>query len=133
MALQCYLFPIPEIEKMILSNLNPLTDYGKLILVNKHYHKTIIMSEFYLELYDFHKMSEIFKIEFNYHSIANSRQKIFYQACYFGYFKIIQLYLKYFPKEIDINTHAKRILLISRRNGHFDIVEYVNSLKILDS
>lgn len=50
-----FLFPLPEIEEIILSYLDKLVDYKKLMLVNKYYHSMVSHDSVYVELLRFCK------------------------------------------------------------------------------
>lgn len=123
------LFPIPEIEKMILSYLEPVTDYQKLILVNKHFFWIVYVDKTYQELKDFSKKESF--LEFDTRTYWTPRLKhhnmLFLKSCRYNYLRVAKyIYHKY---EIDIHQYCEDAFRISCKYGHLKIVKWLYNLE----
>lgn len=119
-----YIFPISEIEYIILQYLDPLMDYKILSQVNHYYFQIIESHPIYIELKDFaskEKYLEIFS-EIEFHDRIN---EVFTKACMYGYPLIVKYLFSKYSKEIDVNIHICDEYTFRKTcsNGHLEIAK----------
>lgn len=113
--------PYHEIEKMILDLLNPITDYPKLIVVNKYYHELITNFEIYLKLKEVINHGGTFA--------PNKINNYCVIACILGHLEIAKSFY-----DFDCKLNNKRILIStfklekSCESGHFEVIKWLCEL-----
>lgn len=125
-----YLFPIPEIEAIIISFLDPVKDYPKIIQLNKYFYQIISNDEIYSEFNNFFRISDSLKVNIGFEE-CNKQTLIFLKSCKYDYLLIA----KYFYQNCDIDIHIndEYALYLACKYGHIDIVKYLHScLKNVD-
>lgn len=118
-----YLFPITEIESMILFYLK-ISDYKNLIMINKYFKKIIYNDEIYLQFRKFFRKHESLCVKPD--RIYKSHDIMFMRACIYGYLTVAEyLYHKFKP---DINTATDYTFTMSCANGHIETSKFVLSI-----
>lgn len=119
-----YFFPIPEIEEIIFSYLDPITDFKQLVLVNKYYHS--IISNQYNELKNYFK-NEKYNHFFGFRIISKI-DKMFIKACRYGSLNVVKYIYSKYKNIIDIHMDDEYAFQNGCINGNLEIVKYLLSL-----
>lgn len=102
-----YIFPIPEIDSMIINYLDYFSDFKQLALVNKYYHKHIENNSIYQDLQNFSLERKHMFLDI---PLKKKSEEIFCLACKYDYPQVAEyIYHKY---SIDIhveNDYAFRL------------------------
>lgn len=123
-----YLFPIPEIEQLILNYLD-LMDFKNLLSINKYFNDIIVRYpsyHIYLEFKKFCLCKDGFRI-YNMKK-ANKSQTNFFKACRYGYLEIAKFLLKNYPNEINLFADFEYAFQTSCENGRLEVAMWLYSL-----
>ena len=104
----------PELEKLIISKLDPLNDYVQLLLVNKRYHRMITNSNTYKEMrkfanddsdiesaiFDFDDQFDNINILFDDDDGLYQNELSFIKACTIGHLMVAELFFRRCPDKI---------------------------------
>lgn len=131
MELQIYLFPIAEIENIILSYVDNFDDYHRLILVNKYFYDIVANDRMYVEFRNFHLAQKKFYIYANITMTFNYRyrQDNFLKACRNGYLQVAKYLFKKYRNNINIHTDNEYAFRSACENGHIELVKWLLSLQ----
>lgn len=97
------IFPILEIDQIILEYLDKLSDFYILLRINQYYHEHVNRNPVYLEFKHFHMNCDIDDIRIPY---LNRSEKLFLNACEGGYPNVIKYFPKMYPGLIYCNEHT---------------------------
>lgn len=122
-----YIFPIPEIEDIIISYLSPIEDFKKIIQINTYYHQLISTNLIYCEFKEFWQNNLNMNFVNNYSTLF-VREGAFITACMNNYLHVAKyLYSKY-SQEINIHAFDDLLFRYCCSNGHLDVVKFLMSL-----
>lgn len=116
-----YIFPIPEIEQMIIDYLDPYSDLYQLMSVNKYFLQLIKQTRKYKEMKKFKVEMKWFKPEPN---DKDKYQFIFWMACD-GFLFIVKYLLKKYPDKINVHYKREQAFKCACRQGHLEIAKYL--------
>lgn len=123
-----YLFPILEIEQMILEWLDPFLEYKNLILLNHYFYELITNDLVYLELKEFlHNRKKFASIRFFLRSFL-LEEILFLRICKKGYLRLAKRMYKIHP-DINIHVFGDFIFQKSCQYGHLHIIKFLLSLE----
>lgn len=125
MEAQNYLISIPEIEEIILSNVDQINDLVNLVMVNKHFNCIIQKNPIYVDFCTLYRNIN----EFDIYDGVNvlDKQNIFFKACKYGFFFVVRHLLRKFSEKIDIRSNGNRAFLLCCMNGHLKIIKFLYS------
>lgn len=121
------IFPIPEIEQIILNYLNKTTDLLTLLFVNKYFYEIISAKNFYPELKNFYKIKHSISVRFIPRE-TNKSIRLFWKACQGGYIHVMKYLLEKYPNKIDIHSHREYAFQLCCKYGHTDAAEWLYQL-----
>lgn len=121
-----YIFPIHEIERIILDYLDEITDWKKLILVNKYFYNLISDDPTYLEIKNFcriKKSIDVFCIPGN----TNRDTLNLWKACQMGYLRVMKyLLMKYSNRDmIQVHYFREFAFQLCCRGGHTEPAKWL--------
>lgn len=118
-----YLFPIPEIEAMIIDFLDPNVDYKKIILLNKYFYQIIFNNETYQEFRQFSRM-----IKYSNCPKIQQINGIFYSACIYDYLMVAKYIYGKHSHMIKNNIHDGLLFRDVCDYGNVNIAKWLISL-----
>ena len=105
---------LPELNYIIIENLDPLKDYRNLLLINKYYYDFIHRHTKYSEFKKFWRRKNQYSTYLN----GNCIDRDFSKACEYGYINVAKyLYNTYI---IDIHQNDEYIFIETCLSGHLD-------------
>lgn len=118
-----YLFPVLEIEEIIIGYLDILRDGMNLLLVNKYMHDVIQNNPVFMEIEEFYRKKSSIAV---YIDVGHSTVlKNFLKACFKGYIHTAKyLYQKYFD-EIDIHYMNEIAFQYSCAGGNLELSKWL--------
>lgn len=125
MESKSYLFPIPEIEVIILSFLDPAKDYQKIIQLNKYFFDIISNDETYKDLKLFFQKTNRLDIYVTGYDLLNLT---FLKACACGHLQVAKYFYHNFNKKIDIHAGEEFAFRLSCSNDYVDMAKFLFSL-----
>lgn len=113
------IFPITEVDSIIIDYLDPLRDYKNLSMISHYYHDLVNQNKIYSELVDFNK---------NFDKISgfwaiNSQSKIFLKACKGEYVHLAKYF--YDKHRMDVNTCIPTAFEFCCENGNLELVRWL--------
>lgn len=121
--LQNCLFPIQEVEQMIL-NLLDLKNLAKLMEINQYFYEIVHNDPIYSELKEVYEKYWSWK-KWRVHKISMGPQKMFLESCRYGHLHAAKyLYSKY-SNSIDIHAINEYAFRWACGNGHLEIAKYL--------
>lgn len=124
-AIPSRIFPIPEIEAIILDHLDPVSDLKNVAAVNHHYYDLMSGHTLYMQLKTFCLQKE------EHNKIAGYRIPEIYMACCYGVLEIVKfIYSR--NKNID-ETDIFNGFLLSCANDDLDIAVWLHNKEWFES
>lgn len=120
-----YIFPIPEIEQMIINYLDPVTDWKNLNVINKYFHNLTSRNQTFLELKEFcQKQTKYFYASRRY----NKYDVMFWKVCRHGSIPVMEYLLNKYAKEIDIHSYKEYPFQLCCEFDHLNMAKRLYAL-----
>lgn len=129
------IFPIPEIELMILDYyLNSITDIKTLSLVNKYFSKIAMENKIFVEFVKFRKDKDLIRLREKYGiNLQNPHIMKFEKACKKGYLYVMNYLSEKSSRYINIHTRGGCWFRLCCKYGHLEAAKWLyQSSQILD-
>lgn len=123
-----YLFPVIEIEQMILSYLNEPRHYFNLVQVNKYFYEMIHSIPLYLELYKCKKQYDCEIIIY-----FDKKCQFFWIACLNNFLRTAQFFYEKYSKRIDIHKNYNLVFRTACEHGYLDFAKWLYDLDPIKS
>jgi len=116
---------IPEVEAIIFSNLDPLTDFKAMSLVSHYYYQIANQNELYTELKIFclNRQTELESLRYYYAYQFDKIHIEFTRACYYG--KMLVAKYIYSKHNINLHTGDEWAFRWACKKGHIEVAKWL--------
>ena len=127
----------PELERIVVSYLDPLTDYYQLLQVNKYYYHMVMGNGVYKEMKNFSgKRNYEIKINWFDYMVSiydkfidtNEAKMNFMKACQYGYYLIAKMLFNKYPNKIL--PYLDSAFLLVCNSGHLNIATWLYEIDV---